>query len=187
MKRTKRRDSVKTIYLVGISHTIQRGAPKLLSEVREAFKFFLENAARHYSIRLIAEEMSREGLQGAAETICLSVATKLAIGHCYCDPDSAERAALGIVDVNQNLIAVDLWQKMPAGASKSAIERAAAADPRVRRSHEPREREWIRRLKVRSLFPALFVCGALHVRFFPALAKRYRLSVVVLEEEWDGK
>jgi hypothetical protein len=178
--------SAKTIYVVGTSHSIQIEAKASSRGITESFRALIAKMTKRYAVRLIGEEMSREGLQRANETICEGVARNFNIGHEYCDPDSAERIALGISEVNQNLIAGELWHKLPSGTPRDVIERAAAADPRVRRSYEAREREWIRRLNARDLFPVLFVCGAFHVAPFSELAKADGLSVVVLEEDWDG-
>lgn len=153
----------------------------------------MQDASTHHRVSLIAEEMSDEVLRNYEETqtICDEVAVeKLNNTSCFVDPNNDERRQLGIENVDhvKPEIFHELIMQYPPGARREDICREAAkrtaTDPRVRVSHEKRELEWIRRLKVQNQFPVLLVCGADHVHSFSDLAKRIGLTVTVLHADW---
>jgi hypothetical protein len=125
------------------------------------------------AVKALVEEMSLEGLRGAARSVCEEVASALHIPHSYCDPSSEERAALGIIE------AVDIWWR---GFEDGRDE--AATEAEVRASYGKREREWLRRLLALDEWPVLFVCGANHVETFRDLLEADGVAVQVLFEKW---
>lgn len=157
------------VFLIGTSHDYQRlGHPQAAS-----FREVIDGACKGNGVKALAEEMSREGLRGAATSVGEDVAAALRIAHCYCDPNSAERAALAIVEADDIRMSGFF-----AGRDEATTEAEVAA------SYEKREREWLRRLRAVDTWPVLFVCGADHVHTFRQLLEQDGLAVQVLFEKW---
>jgi hypothetical protein len=182
------------IFVIGTSHVFQARTSRTTMATQESFKALVQDASTEHRVRLIAEEWSDEGLRidGVAQTICDEVsAEKLNSKSCYVDPNNDERRELGIEDVGhiERQILHSAIMQAPRGARREDISkqtaRRTAADPRVRASHEKRETEWIRRLKMQDVFPVLLVCGADHVHSFTDLAKRNGLTVTLLHADWQ--
>jgi hypothetical protein len=174
-----------SIYLIGTRHKFQVRDPQNLASDADAFKSLVTNAATQYQVRLIAEEMNLESLEsrGATQSICQEVAHALGKPHCYCEPNSNERAVLGIEDVDDLVIRLEAWLNCPRGTSQEDADKKA--QPRIRAKHEKREKEWLRRLKAHGLFPVLFICGDDHVNYFRELAEHTGFPVTVLQLDWQ--
>jgi hypothetical protein len=68
-------------------------------EILEEFWEYLAAKIKELNITLIAEEFNEEFLYdvlGATEGTAETAAAESGISHLYCDPDAAEREALGI-------------------------------------------------------------------------------------------
>src|SRR6266478_1229739 len=86
------RQAERTVLLVGTRHDYQRpGNPG-----SEAFRAFIAAACQERAIKVIAEEMSLDGLLGAKQSVCNQVADTLRFTHRYCDPLIEEQKTLGI-------------------------------------------------------------------------------------------
>ncbi len=86
------------IYITGIDHLLQYNGP-VPPELLEEFKGYLAAKIKDLNITLIAEEFNEEFLYdvfGATEGTAETAAAESGISHLYCDPDAAEREALGI-------------------------------------------------------------------------------------------
>jgi len=88
------------IYIVGTSHESYQIRPRdAPNDGANAFKDHLRNAVHKCAVRLIAEEMSIEVLQGRSTVGC-EIAKEENLFHVLCDPTRAERLALGISECN---------------------------------------------------------------------------------------
>ena len=87
------------VFLIGSAHKFQTKACCYSWEIADFCELIRRSVAAH-GIRLIAEEMSIEGLQidGARESTCKEVADSCGVKHVYCDPDRKERELLGILN-----------------------------------------------------------------------------------------
>ena len=184
---------VKKIFLIGTSHALQLRTPQISTAAQESFKSLVANTCARHRARLIAEEMSDEALQnrGATQTICGEIAAEAPdTGHLLVDPNIDERRQLGIENVDHvpPEIFHTLHMQSARATSLDDLRREAdiraAADPRVRSSHDKREKEWVRRLELKNQFPILLVCGANHVQSFSELAENMGFVVTVLHADW---
>jgi len=175
----------KKIYLIGTSHSFQLRTPKApLKPAEKTFKSLLNNAVLQHAVRLIGEEMSIEKV-GAMQSICKEVSDELGIAHCYCDPDTIERAALGISNCDENLILAQILTRCSSGQRITREEAEKETAQVMRPWYKKREKEWLHRLLTHNQFPVLFICGANHVSFFRDLAISHDLSVTILHHDWD--
>jgi hypothetical protein len=55
----------------------------------------------------------------------------------------------------------------------------------VRASHQKRETFWLRQLLALDVWPALFVCGANHVRHFAELLEEHGINASIAELDWE--
>jgi hypothetical protein len=162
---------MKSVVLIGTSHKYQVPSCAAASK----FQAFVEKVGARFHVRAIAEEMSLEALaqKSAARTVCNEVADAQNLGHRYCDPNNAQRAALGVRDE------LDIRaQGFLANWSQEAIE------IEIRESHIIRESYWLEQLLELDHWPALFVCGADHVTSFQALLKINGVSADIGARDW---
>lgn len=179
------------IYITGIDHLIQYNGP-VPPEILEEFREYLAAKIKELNITLIAEEFNEEFLYdvlGATEGTAETAAAESGISHLYCDPDAAEREALGIpyyADV------MDMVKDRHGIREKfimerelrEQVERETALE--VKKFWAVRERFWLNRVKERLNENILFLCGHEHVRGFSVLLRGEGVSVSVIEEFWRG-
>ena len=95
------------IHIIGTRHPLQVWTPakrnsKSLDASKgdvERFECYVADAARALSADVIAEEASEEWIDDhglGASSVAQGVADKLGVQHIFCDPDRAERRALGL-------------------------------------------------------------------------------------------
>jgi hypothetical protein len=98
------------------------------------------------------------------------VASSLGLEHRFCDPDSSERASLGIRSGSQ--IRRDLGVR--AGENEELVEKES------RRDWPIRETFWLDRISDKIDEDLLFICGSSHVDNFAALveSKAHRVAVL---------
>lgn len=122
--------------------------------LRQAFPQVLAQAVRETDAKMIAEESNEEVLPkfSATQSIVAVVASKMNIGHLFCEPGLAERERLGITGTG-NLS-----------------------------DFEKREMYWLKRLRAVDMTPIIFVLGADHVHSFSALAKSSGAPVEIVDE-----
>jgi hypothetical protein len=166
------------IYLVGISHHLQRKCPLTLEEGRPLdvgepettarFERYLESLVRELQPAAICEELSSSMIYCNVECIALSVAHRNGMEHLYCDPDRQERQQL--YEAHETKEEIDKNNRYPL-----------------------REDEWLRRLKERwpeslSETNIIFLCGADHVATFGQKLRNAGYCMLVhcadLEECW---
>lgn len=167
-----RRDqaSARPVFLIGTKHDYQlpgkRGAHQ--------FRDLLFHVVLEHCVRAIAEEMSSDGLFGRQQSTCLEVAEACGLAHRYCDPNTAERQALGIL--------VD--EDTPRMAAFFSGRDPQEAQAEVKASHGCREQFWLDGLLDLDTWPVLFVCGQAHTDRFRTLLETNRLVVHLLFTNW---
>jgi len=179
------------IYITGIDHLLQYNGP-VPPELLEEFKGYLAAKIKELNITLIAEEFNEEFLHdvfNATEGTAETAAAESGISHLYCDPDAAERGALGIPYY------ADLMDMVK---ERHGIREKFIMDSEVRRVVEQetalevkkfwpvRERFWLHKLKERLNENILFLCGHEHVSGFSTLLREEGVSASVIEEFWRG-
>jgi hypothetical protein len=171
------------IYLIGTSHRYQLRARDADRDIDE-FVVYLTRAATRFKVCAITEEMCLESVQqaGVAESVCQKLSQSLGIPHLYCDPDMAERAALGMDLTDPNTAASEVFLSIQGRSARRKL--AEMTHARLRTLFEPREKEWLRRLKALDRFPVLFVCGANHVVAFHEIVTKSGLSINLLSKDW---
>jgi hypothetical protein len=144
------------IHIIGTAHTLQKravgaGSP---SAAEAALAKVICQSALACGAKLVAEEMSIEGLGDGASSIAQEAATSIGVPHLFCDPTYAERTDLAL------------------------LERSAdCGDAR-------RESEWLQRIAGRDAFPLLMICGANHVDPFTRMCSEAGYEVIVIEPDW---
>ncbi len=150
---------VRTAWIIGTSHDHQRSDGDGLGSGEW--------------VRAIAEEMSLEGLHGAADSVSRQVACTLGISHRYCDPSSEERRTLGIVEEVDIRMSGFFSERDP-----QEIEND------VRASFARREGRWFDCVMELDTWPLLFVCGANHAEPFRQRLRTLGIDACVLFENW---
>jgi hypothetical protein len=158
------------IFILGTAHKFQLTSQDL--------KFYLLDLCRKLNVGGIAEEMSEEALdeKGCAESIPMQVAVTLRIKHQLCDPNSAEREKLEILQENQILLLN--WKK---GMNLSDAE----IHMRIIENYSKREKYWLNQLRLLNSWPVLFVCGSSHVNSFHQLLGEQKIASSIIENDWD--
>jgi hypothetical protein len=164
---------VRTAWIIGTSHDYQRARSDCDGSGSGEFRTALTAIATQKGVRAIAEEMSHEGLHGAADSVCRQVSHVLGIAHRYCDPSSQERRALGIAEDDTIRMAGNL-----SGRDQRAIE------DDVRASFARREGRWFDCVMELDTWPLLFVCGVNHAEPFRQRLQAFGIEARVLFENW---
>jgi hypothetical protein len=154
------------IYIVGAAHSLQiwtqaveRGESLDTSlKLLRNFQRYLERQARKFRATLLAEELSAEAVARRGPDSYSTMqqsAERLGVPHLFCDPNSAERLALGLGNDAQSFSRRELvW-----------IERLAPV------LCEPDS-------------AAIFVCGAEHVSSFRSKLPARDIPAEILIEDW---
>lgn len=162
-------------YIIGIGdHKFQ--VPGQRPEVEtNAFISLLKKTCEQYRIRAIGEEMSLEALskKNQQESTCKQIADILHLSHRYCDPESAKRRELGIIEED------NIYQQQ---YDQNLTDEEVCN--RIRAEYEKRERWWIKELNKLGEFPVLFICGAKHAKPFAELVSQSGLSFEILYKNW---
>jgi hypothetical protein len=157
------------VLLVGTRHDYQRpGNPG-----SEEFRAFVAATCRQLDIKVIAEEMSLDGLFGAKHAVCNQVANSLRLTHRYCDPSIEEQKMLGIAHPGKTN-----------PSAFSAVPDPYEVDSEVEAANEIRRHCWLRCIVELDFWPVLFVCGAHHVEPFRELLRANSIVSDVLCPRW---
>ena len=160
------------IVLIGTSHSFQRPG----SQESANFGTFVEGICSRFCIAAIGEEMNEDALaeNGVTQSVCQQITLLCGLAHRYCDPDKDQRIALRILqenDIRANGFLENWWPEK--------------IETEIRSSHAIRERYWLDRMTELDNWPALFVCGAEHVRYFRELAEKQGVEVIVAADDWE--
>ena len=118
--------------------------------------------------------MSEDALKDVSQSVCQQIALSSHLVHLYCDPDQRQRAALSVTDEGFPTAMGQMYHWSP---EKLANE--------IRALRAIRERYWLDRMTDLDIWPALFVCGAEHIRYFRDLAEKNGIEVVVAADDWE--
>lgn len=168
---------MKSAALVGANHAHQYpGHPQGRADL---FSQFVTQQAEHARVDLIAEEMSREALamKKVGHSSVETAAGALLIRHLLCDPDSAERRALGIPSYEE--------LKARRGISNAFGAETALLEADTRSYWPIREREWLNRLSQVGHEKVLFILGPDHVDSFTTLLQDAGYQVNVINRRWE--
>jgi hypothetical protein len=117
------------------------------------------------------EALSKHGQQAST---CKQVADMLGLPHRYCDPNTAMRRELNIIEWDDIHI-----QKFEKNLTDEEICK------RIRAEYEKRERYWLKELNNLGVFPGLFICGSKHAKPFTELVSQNGRSCDILYENWS--
>lgn len=168
---------MKQLLVLGIRHKLQCGCGPFVETDFEAFRKFVRNATREHGLRLIAEEMSPDGLAnyGVRETLCKSLEPELAIPVEFVDLDDTTRDRLKISQrqlQSTTMLASDLEY----ARTRNGLYEKHLSDP-------IRECAWLAHLIFRNIWPTLLIVGLDHVDGVALRARDLGLGVEVLVYE----
>lgn len=169
---------IKDLYIVGTHHKHQFGPCDAFERDDQAcdeFAGYLKNKCVAFGIKTIAEEMCSDSRAkwNISQTVPEAVAAELCLPHADCGLNEAERSQLGIL--NEGEVKMN-------GLFHEQSEEIVQAN--IRREHDKREDEWIRRISHLSHFPVLIVCGSDHSTSLRDRAKEQGYSTTIIVNEW---
>lgn len=91
----------KLLFLIGTSHTLQKGLANAPVGCYDEFKGLIRKISQLNSVKTIGEEMSEEML-GNTISLCKQVASEEGVIHIFCDPNWEERKAMGISEIDDH-------------------------------------------------------------------------------------
>lgn len=145
------------IVIFGTSHSLQCGSDPFTQPQIENFRAYIQEICHSHQIKLIAEEMSCDGLSnyGKQTTVSAVVAKELDIQHAYVDLTRDDRIKLNIDDASLAMAAIHLGSEISASDLRQELVRTL--------SNPVRECCWVARILAADVWPTLFICGATHV------------------------
>ena len=174
------------IYLLGTSHEYQRNDDSCTENSINEFMNYLRDICKRYNIKSIAEEMSEEALEFYEKTISIPkvLSQELSdIAHQYSDPNSEEKAKLGIKRSGYYTQGVQFPESMKLEELKGLTQ--DEADLLEWEEDLKREPVWIEKILLLSNWPILFICGSKHIESFKKLLCERGISVEVLHLNWQ--
>ena len=151
------------IKIIGTNHEHQYLRPEKDSS---NFEFYIRDVLREKDFDLVEEEMSEESIAcvKAIGSVAKKVAIEEKIEHLFCDPESKERAELGIRSER------DIIREL-SGGSVLHPKHKRAFQAQIEIGWAIRERVWLDRVLKTGIHSILFVCGTPHVKRFKKLLK----------------
>jgi hypothetical protein len=179
------------IHIIGTSHSLQvwtdakRNGESLdaRKETIEAFESYLAEVARSLKADVIGEEASEEWIAKfgpGASSVAKDVAGRLAITHLFCDPDTRQRRAMGLM-VGEEMVSHATTVSGEVGGDWLAVHKAE-----IRKGFPAREAVWLERLErfKPNDISVVFVCGADHVDSFKAGLDAKKILARIRCREW---
>jgi hypothetical protein len=165
-----------TVIILGTNHIYQAGGKDCANDDSKLLRNVILNACQKWDLLGIAEEMNSEGLvrYKSTQSVPCQVATALGLSHCYCDPNTSERARAGII--NAANILLDAQQN---GFDEDEIAKRLGVE------EIKREQYWLKELQKHDVWPILFVCGSNHVIRFKSLLDSAGYATHVLVGDWS--
>lgn len=166
------------IFVIGIDHAIHQREHFLLGkegmlDLRNA----LRELAGENEIHLVAEENSVQAMQhhNMANTPAQVFAEERKIQYLLADPDSQERAALGIRSRQDTAVSLGIDIFSATEAERDLINK------NHRDADQLREVEWMNRIRPYNNADIIFVCGFEHTRSFVELLNSNGLEASLYE------
>ncbi len=173
------------IYIIGIDHLVQYNGP-LPVDILDEFRNYIDSLIRDLHIKVIAEEFNEEFLvdvYGATKDTAKSAAEIRRIERIYCDPDSHERAALGIPYYSEIMAGIKLRHKIIDKVIFNPEMRKIVnneVSEEVKKYWELRENFWYEKIRKNLHRNILFLCGHEQVyRFKELLSAKNRESIII--------
>lgn len=154
------------IFIIGIDHAIhQREHPLLGTEGMLDLRDTLRELTGEHEIHLVAEENSVQAMQhhNMANTPAQVFAEEHNIQYLLADPDSQERAALGIRSRQDTAVRLGIDIFNTTEADRDLINK------NHRDADQLREVEWMNRIRPYNNADIVFICGFEHARSFVEL------------------
>jgi hypothetical protein len=153
------------LYIIGLNHRAQaRTLGNELTQEQQVFSNCLLRTIEQVRPEFVAEEDSEEALTDRRRvSIAKEIADQARIEHRFCDPNKAQRQAIGYRD-GQSL-ELQLFMSDQEGLSNDEIFCKARAIE-IGRYFPIRERFWLERLEGCRNANAIFICGDLHIESF---------------------
>jgi hypothetical protein len=168
------------LHIIGVSHQVQsRKSDDEESEAHHAFSRLLKQIIQEVHPTFVAEEESEENLlEHQKVSIVKEIADSERVEHRFCDPNRAQRKAIGYLRSDEILSRLrDLLGKNLRFEECSL--RASAIE--VGQHFRKRERFWLQGLNGCHEQDVLFVCGDGHIESFTELLKNEGIPYKVLE------
>ena len=149
-------------YIIGVNHLVQslKGGAKPTPE-NLSYASCLDEAIVRLKPTLVAEEESRETLRGRS-SIAEGLALKFHVEHVLCDPEKAERYAIGYRCFTE--LKTRIYQEDQGILDHECEVRATAIE--IAREFGKREDYWLKSISGSDLSRTIFVCGDAHVDGF---------------------
>ena len=172
------------VFMIGSNHKVQYvhentniNAPSI--QLVKLFAQYLKKEARDLKIALIGKELSQEAIsiRKARDSTARCVANELGIGHRFCDPERAEREALGIPSERE------IREGLALGRCLTHQE-PEEVEKEERKYWRAREECWYRNIRDQAQEAVIFICGADHVECFYSLLVGKGLKAQILIENW---
>jgi hypothetical protein len=180
------------IHIIGVRHSLQVWTTSIRNgesldarrEDLEAFESYLTATAEASQAGLLAEEMSEERIEvlgPCATSVAKDVATRLQVEHLFCDPDSNQRRAIGL------LVGEELRDQALAVSQKTGREWTDVYAEEIRGQFSVREELWLQRLMEFHLdaTSVIFICGADHVDSFRNRLVARGISCDIISRDWQ--
>ena len=171
------------IYLLGLRHSMQTEwdspEPHLAAKF-ERLKAFLSETVRSTAVEAIAEETNQEfencsGKKSLSRLV--AEASSPPLRYVPCEPNSAERKALGIPTAQE---IVDRCRT--SGCVDDRLEQCR--DSELLKYFPAREKCWLERIRQVSVGPILLVCGPDHIRTFSCRLIESQIPFKVVSFDW---
>jgi hypothetical protein len=172
------------IYLIGVNHRIQHNGNNSsdLSK-RNGFINYLLRKVNEFDVLLIAEEFNQEALtrSDATKATAKIAAEKARIEHRFCDPDSQERVRIGIPSCVE--LQIELFGKAKTIRNHKENE---LLQIKCKKFNSIREKYWFEKIKDKSLYNVVFICGDDHIESFQSLLNGIGIETVILAKGWGN-
>lgn len=171
------------LYIIGVSHFAQSRKPhREKTEGQSAFTNLLERTIEEVHPSFVVEEDCAEALANREEiSIVKEVADVAEIEHKFCDPDEAQRQAIGYVQ-GKELFCFFTTTGDNTASSDDLRLKAYAIEMGL--YFPVREQFWLDRLSECRDHRAIFVCGYGHlIDSFPGLLKACGIPYKIVEAE----
>jgi len=168
------------LHIIGVDHHVQSRKPgDKEPEAQRAFSRLLKQIIQDVHPTFIAEEESEYNLLKHEKiSIVKEIADSERIEHRFCDPDEAQRKAIGYLRSDEILSRRrDLLGRNLRFEECSLMARAIEVGPHFRR----REQFWLQGLNGCHAQNAVFICGDGHIESFTNLLEDEGIPHRVLE------
>ena len=169
------------VYLIGVDHKVQYTNDHMDILLVKSFAQYLKGQAKQLKVTLIAEEFNQEAICKSKAKACTArdVAKKLGIEHRFCDPDSTERASIGIPSEKE------IKEQLGLGVCLTHDE-FELLEKEEEKYFPQREQFWFEKIEDKINNDLIFICGNKHIKSFQKLLIEKGCKVKNLSEGWGN-